>query len=138
MQFQLILPIYNFCSKVKTQKSQTHNSTISYSKHNVTYRLSYSTYSICLSSHVDDFNTHNKVLRAELLKQGYIVQEPKEQRRGSLSFNSRVWQPCGSKYIHVYSCYYMYIFWPGDFSRKAQETQNLPSAHLSNFYLWLF
>ena len=26
MQFQLILPICNFCSKVKTQKSQTHNS----------------------------------------------------------------------------------------------------------------
>ena len=25
-QFYLILPIYNFCSKVKTQKSQTHNS----------------------------------------------------------------------------------------------------------------
>ena len=29
---------------------------------------------------------------------GYVVQEPKEKRRGSLSFNSRVWQPCGSKY----------------------------------------
>ena len=27
----------------------------------------------------------------------FIVQEPKEKRRGSLSFNSRVWQPCGSK-----------------------------------------
>ena len=26
MQFELILPICNFCSKVKTQKSQTHNS----------------------------------------------------------------------------------------------------------------
>ena len=30
-----------------------------------------------------------------------------------------------------------YTFWPGDISRKAQETQNLPSAHLSNFYWWL-
>ena len=26
-----------------------------------------------------------------------IVQEPKDKRKGSLSFNSRVWQPCGSK-----------------------------------------
>ena len=33
---------------------------------------------------------------------------------------------------NIHSCYY--IFWPGDISRKEQETQNLPSAHLSNFY----
>ena len=32
---------------------------------------------------------------------------------------------------NIHSCYY--IFWPGDILRKAQETQNLPSAHLSNF-----
>ena len=26
-----------------------------------------------------------------------LVQEPKDKRKGSLSFNSRIWQPCGSK-----------------------------------------
>ena len=31
----------------------------------------------------------------------YVVQEPKEKRRGSLSFNSRVWQPCGTKYTFM-------------------------------------
>ena len=31
----------------------------------------------------------------------FIVQEPKGKRRGSLSFNSRVWQPCGSKYTFM-------------------------------------
>ena len=30
-----------------------------------------------------------------------VVQEPKEKRRGSLSFNSRVWQPSGSKYTFM-------------------------------------
>ena len=30
-----------------------------------------------------------------------LVQEPKEKRRGSLSFNSRVWQPSGSKYTFM-------------------------------------
>ena len=31
-----------------------------------------------------------------------VVQEPKEKRSGSLSFNSRVWQPCGSKYTFMF------------------------------------
>ena len=26
-----------------------------------------------------------------------LVQEPKDKRKSSFSFNSRVWQPCGSK-----------------------------------------
>ena len=30
-----------------------------------------------------------------------LVQEPKEKRRGSLSFNSRVRQPCRSKYTFM-------------------------------------
>ena len=35
---------------------------------------------------------------------------------------------------HIHSCYHR--FWPGDISRKAQETHNWPSAHGSNFYRW--
>ena len=30
-----------------------------------------------------------------------LVQEPKETRKGSLSFKRRVWQPCASKYTFM-------------------------------------
>ena len=34
-------------------------------------------------------------------RKSLLVQEPKEKRRGSISFNSRFWQLCGSKYTFM-------------------------------------
>ena len=46
-----------------------------------------------------------------------MVQEPKEKRRGSPSFSSRVWQPCRSKYIFIVYAHgrklCSYCFWHG-------------------------